>query len=211
VLLDCGFPRKMRAPRNDGKKLMTDKPQLHPGLKLALDVGPLVLFFVANARFGIFVATAAFMAAVFVALGASYAMIRRLPIMPVISAAIVLVFGTLTLVLHDDTFIKLKPTIIYALFGLTLLGGYFFEKPLLEMVFDSVFHIDEEGWRKLTLRWAVFFLAMAVLNEFVWRTQSTDFWVSFKLLGFIPLTFLFGLAQLPLLNRHALEDKKRTE
>ena len=186
----------------------TPTPRLHPGLKLAFDIGPLVLFFAANARFGIFAATGAFMVAVVAALGASYAMTRRLPVMPLVSAAIVLVFGTLTLVLHDETFIKLKPTIIYALFGVTLLGGYLFEKPLLEIVFDSVFHIDQEGWRKLTVRWAAFFLVMAVVNEAVWRTQTTDFWVSFKLFGFVPLTFLFALAQMPLINRHAIEEKE---
>jgi intracellular septation protein len=141
------------------------KPQLHPGLKLTLDIGPLVLFFAANAKFGIFAATAAFMVAVLVAFAVSYALTRRIAVMPVVSAIIVLVFGSLTLVLHDETFIKLKPTIIYALFGATLVGGYLLEKPLLEMVFDSVFHLTEEGWRKLTVRWAVFFFALAVLNE----------------------------------------------
>jgi intracellular septation protein len=190
---------------------MTQKPHLHPGLKLTLDVGPLVLFFVANARFGIFAATGAFMVAVVIALGVSYALIRRWPVMPLVSAAIVVVFGTLTLVLHDETFIKLKPTIIYALFGGALLVGYLFEKPLLEMVFDSVFRIDEAGWRKLTLRWAAFFLVMAVVNEAVWRTQTTDFWVSFKLFGFMPLTFLFAMAQMPLLNRHAIAEEKAGE
>ncbi len=190
---------------------MTKKPQLHPGLKLVLDIGPLVLYFAANAKFGIFAATAAFMVTVLVALGMSYYLIRRLPIMPVLSAVIVLVFGTLTLVLHDDTFIKLKPSIIYALFGFTLLGGYFFKKPLLEVVFDSVFHIDEAGWRQLTLRWAAFFLVMTVVNEVVWRTQTTDFWVSFKLFGFVPLTFLFALAQFPLLTKHAVEEKPAQE
>ncbi|MDQ2079182.1 septation protein A [Xanthobacteraceae bacterium Astr-EGSB] len=190
---------------------MTARPQLHPGLKLALDVGPLVLFFVANSRFGIFAATGAFMVAVVISLGVSYALIRRWPVMPLVSAAIVIVFGTLTLVLHDDTFIKLKPTIIYALFGVALLGGYWFEKPILEMVFDSVFHIDQEGWRRLTLRWAVFFLVMAVVNEAVWRTQTTDFWVSFKLFGFMPLTFLFAMAQMPLITRHAIEEKQAGE
>lgn len=192
---------------NEESRAMTKKPQIHPGLKLALDIGPLVLFFAINAKFGIFAATASFMVAIVAALGVSYALVRRLPVMPLLSAGIVLVFGTLTLVLHDETFIKLKPTIIYVLFGVTLFGGYFFKKPLLEIVFDSVFHIDADGWRKLTLRWAVFFLVMALVNEAVWRTQTTDFWVSFKLFGFVPLTFVFALAQMPLINRHMIAEK----
>src|SRR6266852_1972568 len=167
---------------------MSDKPKLNPILKLALDIGPLVLFVAANARFGIFAATATFMVAILVALAVSYAMTRHIAVMPVVTAVVVLVFGSLTLALHDETFIKLKPTIIYALFGGVLLGGYLFDKPFLAIVFDSMFHITEEGWRKLTLRWAAFFFALAVLNEAVWRTQSTDFWVNFKLFGFVPLT-----------------------
>jgi intracellular septation protein len=181
---------------------MDKKPRLHPALKLALDIGPLILFFIGNARWGIFPATAIFMVAILVALAVSYALIRRLPVMALISAVIVTVFGGLTLVLHDETFIKVKPTIIYALFGATLLFGLISRKPLLEMVFDSVFHLTEEGWRKLTLRWCVFFFAMAVLNEFVWRNFATDTWVSFKLFGAVPLTFLFAAAQYPLLMKH---------
>jgi intracellular septation protein len=184
---------------------MTDKPKLNPLLKLALDIGPLVLFFAANAKFGIFVATAAFMVAVVAALLVSYVTIRQWPVMPVVTAIVVVVFGTLTLVLHDDTFIKLKPTIIYTLFGGILLGGYVFDKPVLAILFDAMFHLTGEGWRKLTLRWALFFLAMAVLNEAVWRTQTTDFWVNFKLFGFVPLTFLFAALQFPLLTRYAAE------
>jgi intracellular septation protein len=185
----------------------SSEPQkLNPMLKLALDIGPLVLFFIANARFGIFAGTGAFMVAVVAALLVSYVMIRRWPIMPVVSAVIVLVFGGLTLALHDDTFIKVKPTIIYGLFGAALFGGYLFEKPVLAIVFDSMFHIDAAGWRKLTLRWAVFFLFLAVLNEAIWRTQSTDFWVNFKVFGFIPLTFVFAGLQYPLLTRHALPE-----
>ena len=125
--------------------------------------------------------------------------------MPVVTAIIVLVFGSLTLVLHDETFIKLKPTIIYALFGLTLLGGWLLDKPLLAIVFDAMFHLTDEGWRKLTLRWAVFFLVMAVVNEAVWRTQTTDFWVNFKVFGFTPLTFVFMALQYPLLMKYATE------
>jgi intracellular septation protein len=184
---------------------MTDKPKLNPLVKLALDIGPLVLFFVANARLGIYAATGVFMIAVLGALAVSYAMTRHLPLMPVISAVIVLVFGGLTLVLHDDTFIKIKPTLIYVLFGATLVFGLLTRRPLLEMVFDSVFHLTDEGWRKLTVRWAVFFFVLAVLNEAIWRTQTTDFWVSFKLFGFIPLTFAFGALQYPLLTKYAVE------
>ncbi|HTK13002.1 MAG TPA: septation protein A [Xanthobacteraceae bacterium] len=183
-------------PAGDGRK------RLHPGLRLVLDLGPLLLFFVANARWGIFAATASFMVAVVVALGVSYALIRRFPIMPLVSAFIVLVFGTLTLVLHNETFIKVKPTILYLLFGGTLLGGLWFRRPLLETVFDQMFHITEEGWRKLTLRWALFFLALAVLNEIVWRTQTTDVWVDFKVFGVVPLTFLFAMAQMRLLQKY---------
>ena len=174
-------------------------------LKLALDLGPLVLFFVANARYGIFTATAAFMVAVLAALFVSYVMTRRLPIMLVVTAIIVVVFGGLTLILHDATFIKVKPTIIYALFGAVLIGGLVFNKPLLGVVFDSLFHLSDEGWRKLTLRWAIFFFALAVLNEIVWRSVSTDAWVSFKAFGVLPLTLLFGALQVPLLKRYAAE------
>jgi intracellular septation protein len=181
------------------------KKQLNPLLKIVLDLGPLVLFFLANSRYGIFVATATFMVAVLAALAAGYAMTRHLPIMPVVTAIVVLVFGGLTLVLHDATFIKVKPTIIYALFGAVLLGGWFFNKPLLGIVFDSLFQLTELGWRKLTLRWAIFFFVLAVLNEIVWRNVSTDVWVDFKVFGFLPLTFLFGALQYPLVKKYAVE------
>jgi intracellular septation protein len=184
---------------------MTGKQQLNPMLKLALDIGPLVLFFFANARFGIFAATGAFMAAVLIALAISYYMTRHIAVMPVVTAVVVLVFGSLTLLLHDDTFIKVKPTIIYVLFGGALLGGLIFNKPLLGMVLDSVFQLTDAGWRKLTWRWVWFFFALAVLNEIVWRTQSTDFWVNFKVFGVLPLTMLFGAAQYPLLLKYGVE------
>lgn len=184
---------------------MPQPPQLNPLLKLVLDLGPLVLFFAANGRYGIFAATGVFMAAVLAALLVSYVLTRRLPIMPVITAIIVVVFGGLTLVLHDATFIKVKPTIIYGLFGGVLIGGLLFNKPLLGVVFDSLFHLSEEGWRKLTLRWAMFFFALAVLNEIVWRNVSTDTWVTFKVFGVLPVTLLFGALQVPLLKRYAAE------
>jgi intracellular septation protein len=183
----------------------TQKPQLNPLLKLVLDLGPLLLFFFANARFGIFAATATFMVAVIAALIASYVITRHLPIMPVVTAVIVLVFGGLTLFLHDATFIKVKPTIIYAMFGAILLGGLLFNKPLLGVVFDSLFRLTDEGWRKLTWRWTIFFFALALLNEIVWRNTSTDVWVDFKVFGVIPLTFLFAALQYPLTQKYAAE------
>ncbi len=186
---------------------MADKKKLNPTLKLVLDIGPLILFFAANFKFGIFTATASFMVAVLIAIAVSYALTKHVAIMPVVTAVIVLVFGGLTLVLHDELFIKLKPTIIYLLFGGALLGGLYFNKPLLGIVFDSVFHLTEAGWRKLTWRWALFFLLLAVVNEVVWRTQTTDFWVSFKLFGVVPLTFLFGALQYPLLMKYGVEKK----
>jgi intracellular septation protein len=188
--------------------IMSEKKKLNPILKLVLDIGPLILFFAANARFGIFAATAGFMAAVLIALAVSYALTRHIEMMPIVTAIIVLIFGGLTLVLHDELFIKLKPTIIYLLFGGTLLGGLALGKPLLGMVFDQMFHLTDEGWRKLTWRWVLFFFALAVLNEIVWRTQTTDFWVSFKLFGVVPLTFLFGALQMPLINKYSVERKE---
>jgi intracellular septation protein len=207
---------------------MTEKPQMNPMLKLALDLGPLLLFFFANSRpalfepwiaplipeavatgerAGIFVATAVFMVAIVAALVISYVMTRRLPMMPLVTAVIVVVFGGLTLFLQNETFIKLKPTIIYLLFAVTLFGGMFFRKPLLAMVFDQMFNLSDEGWRKLTIRWALFFLAMAILNEIVWRTQSTDTWVTFKVFGVMPLTFIFAALQYPILTKYAVEPK----
>lgn len=188
---------------------MQDKPQINPLAKLALDIGPLALFFFANSRFGIFTATAVFMAAIVAALIVSYVLIRRWPIMPLVSAAIVLVFGGLTLILHDELFIKLKPTIIYLLFAGTLIGGLIFNKPFLSIVFDSMFHLTDEGWRKLTIRWSGFFLFLALLNEIVWRTQTTDTWVSFKVFGVMPLTFLFALLQYPVLTKYHVAPEEK--
>jgi intracellular septation protein len=204
---------------------MTTKTQLNPLLKLALDLGPLLLFFFANARpalfapllapvlpagehASIFAATAVFMIAILVALVISYALTRRLPTMAVVSAVVVLVFGGLTIILADETFIKLKPTIIYLLFAGLLFGGLVLRKPLLEIVFDQMFHLTEEGWRKLTVRWAIFFVALAVLNEIVWRNFSTDTWVAFKVFGALPLTFVFAMLQVPLLNKYAPPESK---
>jgi intracellular septation protein len=122
--------------------------------------------------------------------------------MPLVTAVIVVLFGGATLFFQDETFIKLKPTIIYGLFAAVLTGGFIFRKPLLAMVFDSMFNLTDEGWRKLTLRWILFFVFLAVLNEIVWRTQTTDFWVSFKLFAVVPLTFVFAALQFPLLQKY---------
>lgn len=186
---------------------MAEKKKLNPTLKLVLDIGPLVLFFAINAKIGIFAATGVFMAAVLLALIVAYALTRRIEVMPLVTAAVVLIFGGLTLVFHDELFIKLKPTIIYVLFGGALLGGMLLGKPLLGMVFDSVFHLTDEGWRKLTWRWVFFFFFLAIVNEVVWRTQTTDFWVSFKLFGVVPLTFVFGALQYPLLMKYQTDKQ----
>lgn len=199
------------------------KKKLNPWLKIGLELGPLLLFFLANARgeqaaemwpaiasLGgpIFFATAVFIVATVVSLGVSYALTRRLPLMPFVTAIVVVVFGGITLWLHDETFIKIKPTIIYVLFGGVLFGGLAFGKSLLGYVFDSVFKLTDEGWRKLTVRWALFFLVLAVLNEVVWRTVSTDMWVNFKVFAILPITFVFAMAQMPLINRYSLAEEK---
>lgn len=189
---------------------------LPPLLKLVLELGPLVIFFLGNAyaeRFGIaadrklFAATGVFIVATVLALGVHYALIRRLPIMPLVSGVVVVVFGGLTLALQDKTFIMMKPTIVNSLFGAVLLGGLAFNRSLLSVVLDSMFALTEEGWRKLTFRWGLFFFALAALNEVVWRTQTEDFWVNFKVFGIMPLTVAFALAQTPLLMRHERKEE----
>ena len=199
-----------------------DRKEMNPLLKFGLELGPLLVFFFANSRgeqlaesfpilqeFGgpLFIATGLFMIAMALSLSVSWAITRSLPIMPLVSGAVVLVFGTLTLWLQDEIFIKMKPTIVNALFGLVLLGGLLFGKSLLGYVFDQAFKLDAEGWRKLTLRWGLFFLFLAVINEVVWRSFSTDFWVAFKVWATMPITIVFMLTQIPLLKQHSLEPK----
>ena len=183
---------------------------LHGWRKALLELGPLGVFIEDNAHtgktHGLYPATAAFMAATVLALAVSWILVRRLPIMPLVSGVIVMVFGGLTLWLQDEVFIKLKPTIVNALFGSVLLGGLLFGRSLLGLVFEAVFSLDEAGWRKLTFRWGVFFFVLAGLNEVVWRNVTTDTWVSFKVFGIMPLTFLFALSQVPLIQAHAIED-----
>ena len=180
--------------------------KINPTLKFALELGPLAAFFIAYSRFNIYVATGVLMAVVVASLIVSYAMLRRVPIMPLVTAVIVVIFGSLTLFLHNEALIKIKPTALYLLFAGALFGGMAFNKPLLPILFDSAFQITEEGWRKLTYRWAFFFLALAILNEIVWRTQTTAIWVDFKTFGVLPLTIIYGLAQAPLIMRYESKD-----
>jgi intracellular septation protein len=182
-----------------------DKTQPHPVFKLVTELGPLIVFFVANAKFNLFVATGAFMVAIVAAMIASYVVVRHVPMMAIVTAVIVLVFGTLTLVLHDETFIKVKPTIIYGLFAAILGGGLLFGRSFIAILFDQMFNLTPKGWRILTMRWALFFLGMAALNEIIWRTQSTDFWVAFKAFGAIPITMIFAMTQMPMVKRYHLE------
>jgi intracellular septation protein len=193
---------------------------VNPLLKLTLELGPLIVFFFANARgeqiaaafpalqaLGgkIFVATALFMVATAVALAVSWVLTRKLPVMPMVSGVVVFVFGALTLWLQDETFIKMKPTIVNTLFGATLLIGLWFGRSFLKIVFDAAFQLDEEGWRKLTLRWGLFFFVLAALNEGVWRMFPTDTWVAFKVWAVMPITLLFTFSQIPLMMRHSLD------
>lgn len=199
---------------------MTPPPETKPGAKdseqsvatkLLIELGPLLVFFGVNAAYGIFAGTGAFMAATVISLGLAWWLYHKVPVMPLVSAVIVLAFGGLTLYLHDETFIKLKPTIVYTMFAVLLLAGLVARKHLLALLFGPVFNLTDEGWRKLTLRWAVFFVAMAVLNEFVWRNFSTDTWVSFKAFGFLPITFLFAMAQVPLMQRYGVAEDQASD
>jgi intracellular septation protein len=186
-------------------------PRQHPLVKMALELGPLVLFFFTNAKFGIFPATAVLMAGVVAALAVSWIMTRHIPVMPLVTAVAVVFFGALTFVFHDELFIKLKPTIVNSIFGTALLVGLAMGKPLLPVVLDSVLRLTETGWRLLTLRWGLFFYLLALLNEVVWRTQTTDFWVSFKVFGTMPITIVFALAQVPLILKHEIKTEPGDE
>lgn len=172
--------------------------------RLVRDLGPLLVFFVAYKFSDIFIATACFMAAVLVALVAGYVQERRLAPMPLFTAILVLIFGGLTLYLRNEIFIKMKPTVLYALFSALLLGGLAFNQLLIKHVLAQAFDLSDDGWRRLTWRWGGFFLGLAVLNEIVWRNFSTSTWVTFKVWAIIPLIFLFALAQTPLILKHEI-------
>jgi len=201
----------------------TKEEKQHPGLKMALELGPLLVFFFGNLRGEwlvqkfpalsavggpLLVATALFMVATVISLVISKIVFKHLPVMPFVSGVVVMVFGSLSIWLQDETFIKMKPTIVNTLFGVVLLGGLLFGKSLLGYVFNAAFQLDETGWRKLTFRWGIFFLFLAVLNEVVWRHFSNDAWVNFKVWGTMPITILFTLTQMPLIMRHTVEPVK---
>lgn len=173
-----------------------------PFLRLLIEAGPLAVFFVANARAGIMTGTAIFMAATVVSLLASLKLERRVPIMPLVSCAFVIVFGGLTLWLNDDVFIKLKPTLVNLLFAMILFTAHVLRRNVLRHILGTVLVLDDAGWRTLALRWAIFFVILAGLNEFVWRSFPTDTWVDFKVFGIMPLTLLFSALQTPLILRH---------
>jgi len=179
---------------------------MHPFLKLALDLGPLLIFFAANAAFGIFTATAVFMAAMLIVIAIGIVIERKISPIPLITGALVLVFGGLTLWLSNDIFIKIKPTILYAIFAAVLLGGLAFSRLFIKLLLGQTLHLPDAAWRTLTWRWAVFFVALAILNEIVWRNVSTNTWVAFKVWAIVPLTLLFAMAQTPFIARHQIES-----
>ena len=190
---------------------MSEKTEPQGGAKLLIDLGPLLVFFLVNflapvpGVMKIFVATGAFMVAMVAAM--IYSAIRYRHISPLLwfSGVMVVLLGGITIWLHDETFIKMKPTVYYALVSGLLFFGLATDRPLLQRVLGSAYPgLDENGWAKLTRNWALFFAFMALLNEAVWRNSSTDFWVGFKLWGALPLTFIFAAANIPMLMRHGL-------
>ncbi len=187
-------------------KAFQAKQGVNPLLKLALEVGPLAIFFLMNGKFGIFYATAAFMVATAVSLLTSRIFLKRIPILALVTGIFVMVFGFLTIYLQDDTFIKIKPTIVNTLFAVILAAGLYFRRPVLKLALGEVLKLQEEGWRVLTLRWMGFFIFLAILNEAIWRNFSTDTWVSFKSFGVMPLTFLFMMSQITLIMRHQVPE-----
>jgi len=189
---------------------MSSSPRTPPNpfVKLALDLGPLILFFAIYRYAGIMAATMAFMVITAASLGIGWWIERRLHPMPIVTAVVVLVFGGLTLWYDNETFIKLKPTLIYSIFAVLLLGGLAFKRPLLQPLMGNLWRLDSAGWQKLTFRFGVFFLLMAVANEIIWRHFSTDDWVTWKTFGIFPATLLFGFMQAPLIQRHSLPDEE---
>ena len=174
--------------------------------KLLIDIGPLAVFFIFYTRSGLQASILPFMVATVIAVLFSYILEKKIPIMPTVGAGIVLLFGGLTIYFDNDIFFKMKPTIINILFAVILYGGILINKPLLKYLLGAALKLEEVGWKILTQRWIGFFIALAVLNEIVWRTQSTDVWVNFKVFGILPITFIFTMTQFPLIKKYQIED-----
>jgi intracellular septation protein len=174
--------------------------------KLLVDIGPLAVFFIFYSRGDLQSAILPLMIATVVAVTFSYIMEKKIPIMPTIGAAIILVFGGLTIYFDNEVFFKMKPTIINILFAIILYGGQIMKKPLLKYLFSGNLKLQDEGWAQLTKRWAGFFIALAILNEIIWRTQSTDLWVTFKVFGILPITFIFTMTQFSLIKKYQIKD-----
>ena len=174
--------------------------------KLLIDIGPLAVFFIFYTRSGLQASILPFMLATVIAVLFSYILEKKIPIMPTVGAGIVLLFGGLTIYFDNDVFFKMKPTIINVLFAVILYGGILINKPLLKYLLGAALKLEEEGWKILTQRWIGFFIALAILNEVVWRTQSTDIWVNFKVFGILPITFIFTMTQFPLIKKYQIED-----
>jgi intracellular septation protein len=185
---------------------------MNPLLKLAVDLGPLVVFFLGNSYFGIFYATGMFMLATLISLTISYSIEKKLSPMPIVTGVVVMVFGGLTIWLADELFIKLKPTIVNSIFASLLIAGLVTGRLFLKILLDSAIQLTDEGWRKFTYRWIGFFIFLALLNEFIWRNYSTDFWVASKLWITFPLTVLYAIAQTPFLMKHQIktDDEPRS-
>jgi intracellular septation protein len=180
---------------------------LSQGRKFLIEMGPLVAFFIANWKGGIFWATGIFMVATAVALIASYLLTGKIAKFPLFSALFVGVFGGLTLYFQSDIFIKVKVTLINAMLGLTLLIGLYYGKIFLKFVLGEALDMPLAAWRTLTVRWGGFFLGVAVLNEFIWRNFSTDAWINFKVFGLMGLTLVFALANTPFMAKYMVEKK----
>ena len=178
-----------------------------PIIKLAADFGPLLIFFTIyfNNENDLKAAIPPFIVATLIALIVIYFLEKRIPMVPLVSGILITFFGGLTLYFDNKIFFYMKPTIINILFAAILFfGKYFTQKPLLKILFQNTFNLENEGWKKLNYRWIGFFLFIAILNEIVWRTQSEAFWVNFKVWGLLPISFLFAASQVPLINKYKL-------
>ena len=174
--------------------------------KLLIDIGPLAVFFIFYSRSDLKSAIIPFMIATIIAVLFSYIMEKKIPVMPTVGAFIILIFGGLTIYFDNEVFFKMKPTIINLLFALILYGGMIVKKPLLKFLLGAAIKLEDVGWKILTQRWISFFIALAIINEIVWRTQSTDIWVNFKVFGILPITFIFTMTQFPLIKKYQIED-----